>query len=278
MNPMMNDILILADLCSNHAMSVDLAETMLDECAVLELVPKIQLFNQHTWPDAFMDLLRERKFIASVFKPDDIDRIMPYEPIALKIASTESLHAKLIDACLDTRLPLIISTGGMIPAELFTLVMYTLSNHIAPDITYMHCIATYPTCPDELNIATIRYFAQRYNKVGLSIHTDNSTHAHNASILALAFGARTFEYHIKPIDTHTSRIPEAHSALSSTQIYHIKVNLVSALEQIGNSCLNIKRPDRADILEYRKRWNTEWPTVGELPDATKQGAHINESS
>ncbi len=101
---------VYADLATCHGGSYAVAQKLISEVSAAGAIPKIQLFSKKTWP---RDWPLPERFVASVFRPEDLDFIMPHKPLALKIASVEATYSALIFAARDTKLPLLISTGGM---------------------------------------------------------------------------------------------------------------------------------------------------------------------
>ena len=59
-----------------------------------------------------------------------------------------------------------------------------------------HCIGSYPTAPEDMNVGQVSYLRNRYPhlQIGFSSHEDPSTN--DIAPLALALGARSFEKHV----------------------------------------------------------------------------------
>jgi sialic acid synthase SpsE len=248
-----NQIVVLADLCTNHHQDKNQARRLLNQIAFCDGVyPKIQLYSQETWPDEFLDLLEdENEFVTSVFRPSDVAKILPYKPLALKIASTESLHSELINIALASGLPIIISTGGMTYTEIANLRIHT---DFQDNIYYLHCIALYPTSPSKLYLAALSQFD------GLSLHTSSRYLAETASLIAVAMHSNIFEYHIRLHDDTENSHSDAQSSLCIGDIVNILVRLNVAKSMLLKQNLD-ERPDRSDIIKYRTRWNQTYPSI-----------------
>ena len=108
-----------------------------------------------------------------------------------KIASPEIIHLPLIAAAAQTRKPLIISTGMAELSEIYTADEIARC-HGATDITYLHCISSYPANPEDFKLATLTRMINHGFHVGLSDHSLSNV----ASISAVALGAIVIEKHL----------------------------------------------------------------------------------
>lgn len=108
-----------------------------------------------------------------------------------KIASPEIVHGKLIQAAARTQKPLIISTGMASIREIHGAYSYAVAAG-GSDITFLHCISSYPANAEDFNMETLSALIKLGYKVGLSDHSLNST----AAIMAVALGATVIEKHL----------------------------------------------------------------------------------
>lgn len=114
------------------------------------------------------------EFGCSVFDIDDVQYLAKYVDY-LKIASYEFLWLDLINACVQTDLPIMISTGLCTEDEIHDFMRYCLHdgtpNHIN-NISLLHCVSNYPTKPEECNLVVIKKLKSYYGwKIGWSDHT-----------------------------------------------------------------------------------------------------------
>ena len=124
---------------------------------------------------------------------------------AFKIASGDSTFYPLLEAVAQFRKPILLSTGLSTLREiafaksLIERVWATTSSD-APDLTLLHCVASYPVPPDQANLGAIRTLENAFGgTVGYSDHTLGI----EAAVVAVALGARVIEKHFT-LDKHQS--------------------------------------------------------------------------
>lgn len=251
-----NMITVYADLCSNHKGNKEVFSELLADVIDAGAVPKVQLFSPKTFNREWLSM--PNPFVASVFKFEDIDFIMPYNPQALKVASVESTHFDLIKLCMATALPLIISTGGMDESELMQLI--DVLGDYDSQVCLMHCVALYPTPPDQVNLYRLKTLADVVDGIGLdwdlgwSCHVDprpNLANLMSMAAMAYVFGAEHFEVHVRPAKG-TARTPDEIVAMTP----HMLKMFVEHLDQleIWEGSEDLVGPDRESVVEWRKRW------------------------
>lgn len=257
---------LYADLCSNHHGNRDLFLRLCEEVRVVGAIPKIQLFNDQTFPHAWAKDL-DFPFVPSVFRPSDVDFILPHKLLALKVASVESTYWKLISRCLETDLPLIISTGGMDEAELMQLIDLISRSEADSRTCLMHCVSRYPTLPKEVHLGRLAKIGELLDNCAPAITLGWSSHwpvADPAAFaLAWAYGATQFEVHVREPEKVRMALelkmdPAAPATLDEQCAftpYGLK-QIISILKDLpvldGEETLGAG--DRRDVLKYRKRW------------------------
>ena len=115
-----------------------------------------------------------------------------FTPDYLKVASRDLTNLPLLEAMAETKIPIILSTGMAGKEDLDNaLSVITKYND---DISILHCVSQYPTNPNNLNLLTIKYLQENYEKytIGFSDHTIGIS----APIAAVAMGAKIIEKHI----------------------------------------------------------------------------------
>jgi len=244
-------ITVIGDIASNHAGNLQVLLKLCHDVASAGAVPKIQLYSDETFPTKWLGHLAPNCFIASVFRPGDIDVILPYQPMALKVASVEATYTELVDKCLSTGLPVIISTGGMNEDEFIELAMKTRAR---PDVTLMHCVSAYPALVEHLNLYRIASMADILDDIDGEQNLGFSCHSlfAGACLAAMALGATVFEVHVRPEEVATITA-DTECSLNTSQL----VWLVNGLNDL-NLALDQDAPfegvDRPDVLKWRKRW------------------------
>lgn len=108
-----------------------------------------------------------------------------------KIASPEIMHYELIGKTARTGKPLIISTGMASLQEIYWASEVADTNG-CKDLTFMHCISSYPAKAEDFNLNTMSRLMSHNFKVGLSDHSLDNT----AVIAAVALGATMIEKHL----------------------------------------------------------------------------------
>jgi pseudaminic acid synthase len=129
---------------------------------------------------------------SSVFDEEGLELVARYGPPFIKIASFENTDYPLIAAAAQTRIPVIISTGGMRDwTELVELNQFCREQGMA-DRTFLKCTSAYPAPLAELGLGSIPKIPFLGAAAGFSDHTDSPA----AASLAVALGATMIERHI----------------------------------------------------------------------------------
>lgn len=127
---------------------------------------------------------------ASPFSISAVEFLETLDCPIYKIASPEIIHLPLIAACAQTGKPLIISTGMADLHEIYAADEIARQNGCT-DITFLHCISSYPAFPSDFNLETMVRLKNHQFHVGLSDHSLDNT----AAICATALGAIVIEKH-----------------------------------------------------------------------------------
>src|SRR3989344_5676736 len=108
-----------------------------------------------------------------------------------KVASFEIVDTPLLERIGKTKKPVIMSRG-MATEEEIRLAIRTLKRYGCPAIALLHCVSSYPTQPDQMNLATIPDIAKRFKVIpGLSDHTLGTA----VSVASIPLGATIIEKH-----------------------------------------------------------------------------------
>ena len=132
------------------------------------------------------------EFVETICSIGAMSVLKLFTPDYLKVASRDLTNLPLLNELAATKTPIIISTGMAGKKELDTALDTMTKHH--EDITILHCVSEYPTHPDHVNLNSITYLKEHYNKytIGYSDHTVGIS----AAIAAVAMGAKVIEKHI----------------------------------------------------------------------------------
>lgn len=244
-----DNVTVYADICTNHHGSRKVYDELVQGIQSAGAIPKIQLYSAETFDRTWT---LPETFAASVFRTSDVDYIMKYNPMVLKVASVESTHFDLIKLLMTTNVPLAISTGGMDEEELLQLLDCVQAYE--PGICLMHCVSMYPTPLEHCNMHRISTLADCMEEVlmpdwvGWSCHTREW---YAPLISALTQSASQLEFHVMVDSKHVKSLDE----FSSTDLPGLKQIMrvcKNTMSMLGSG--DVEQADRDSVLEWRGRW------------------------
>ena len=186
-------------------------------------------------------------FLATPFGPADVTRLASLQVAALKVASTDLTNEPLLDAAVQTGLPLILSTGASTEEEIKRCVDARAHQGALDRLILMHCVSAYPTPLDAINLRTIATLRQAFRvPCGLSDHTTSV----ETGAWAVAAGACVIEKHLT-YDRRTAG-PDHAMSLDPGQLgeYVARIRLVE--RSMGNGRLGMS-PLEADVREVARK-------------------------
>ncbi len=127
---------------------------------------------------------------ASCWDVESVKVIAQYDVPWLKIPSALLTNRTILNAYLDTKRPLLLSTGMSTIEEIDQAVIALQE----ADLTVMHCHSAYPSPVEEVNLSCIPVFKKRYPwcEVGYSSHTVSPW----PCLMAAVCGAQVIEAHL----------------------------------------------------------------------------------
>lgn len=133
------------------------------------------------------------EWYASPWDEGSVDFLMQYDIPYLKIASACATDRELLQRCIATGKPLLVSTG-MADLALVRKIVGTISNEGGDIACLYHCVSTYPAKVDELNLQAIRTLRDEFPDVpiGYSGHEVGVA----TTLMAVVEGAASVERHI----------------------------------------------------------------------------------
>jgi N,N'-diacetyllegionaminate synthase len=177
-------------------------------------------------------------FVSSPFDVAAVDMLVRLDVDALKIASGDLTHHRLIAHAAATGRPLILSTGLSTLDDVAAAVSCAREGG-ARALALLHCVSAYPTPSDQQNLAALRTLAAVFGlPVGLSDHTVDGA----GLAAAVALGASLYERHVKASETD----PVIDAAVSSSPAALSRLVAVAADTQamLGSG---VRAPQAAEI-------------------------------
>ena len=130
-------------------------------------------------------------FTASVFGEKSLDFYMSLKPPYVKVASCDLNNHRLLSACAERNVKLIVSTGMSTLGEIETS-LNVLTKAGADDVVLLHCVSVYPAPVEIMNLSFIDTLKSAFGvPIGLSDHTESSL----AVAIAVAKGVTWVEKH-----------------------------------------------------------------------------------
>jgi N-acetylneuraminate synthase len=172
---------------------------------------------------------------SSPFDSKSVDLLEDLNCPAYKIASFEAKDHEFIKKVASTKKPLVISTGVSNFLEIEeTLEIARESGSM--EIAILHCISSYPSNTQDMNILAIKQLMKLGVEVGLSDHSLGNL----APIMAVAFGATIIEKHFT--ESRSDGGPDAAFSLEPNELKSLKTETTNAwIAKSGNGVLNDNR-------------------------------------
>jgi N,N'-diacetyllegionaminate synthase len=130
-------------------------------------------------------------FLSSPFSVEAVQMLARVGVPAWKVASGEASDLPLINAILETALPVLVSTG-MSPLKEIDAIVERVRVRSVP-FAVMQCSSSYPCPPERVGLNVLELFQERYRApVGLSDHSGTIY----PSLAAATLGAAVLEVHV----------------------------------------------------------------------------------
>src|SRR5690554_886046 len=132
------------------------------------------------------------EFVETLCATGCLSLLKLFTPDYLKVASRDLTNLPLLAALVETKIPIIVSTGMAGKKELDNAIETITQYH--SDLSILHCVSQYPTHPKNVNLRTINYLINHYSDytIGYSDHTIGIS----TPVAAVASGAKIIEKHI----------------------------------------------------------------------------------
>lgn len=173
------------------------SEQVAEEHRLRPLLEKLQLSDEE-WAQVFSKA-REIAAPTMVFVYDlpSLRLALEFEPLALKLNSSDLVNGPLLRACAESGLPIFLGTGASTLEEI-TAAMDWIARCGGRRVILMHGIQDFPTALGDSRLQRIRMLKNLFGlPVGYGDHTDAGLEiAPFADLLALGLGADCLEKHI----------------------------------------------------------------------------------
>ncbi|MBV9549747.1 MAG: pseudaminic acid synthase [Alphaproteobacteria bacterium] len=213
-----------------------------------------KLYDLYKWAQTPYDwheamIAHARKLGLTVFStPFDetaVDLLESLDAPAYKVASFEVTDLPLIRYIARTGKPMIMSTGMASEAEIGEAVEAARSAG-SQDIVLLHCISSYPTPIEQINLRQMQTLAKRFGTIpGLSDHTLGTT----ASVAAVALGANFIEKHFTL--SRADKGPDSDFSLEPGELRTLCRETRDAWLALGKAGFDRQQAEKAN-LQFRR--------------------------
>lgn len=177
------------------------------------------------------------QFLITPFDEVSLNELEDLGVEAYKVASTDTTNLPFLRKIAETGKPVILSTGMCDETEVDAAVQEI--KEINPKLILLQCTANYPIKDEEVNLAVIPVYAERYGcLVGYSDHTVGI----GAAPFAIPYGAKVLEKHFT-INKEDDG-PDHRASLDPKELKDF-VSMVRRAEQFHGS--KVKRPTDSEM-------------------------------
>ncbi|MFH1421275.1 MAG: N-acetylneuraminate synthase family protein [Planctomycetota bacterium] len=194
------------------------------------------------------------QFLISVFDCQSLKNILNLSVSAIKIPSGEITNEPLINAAVDTNLPLIISTGMSYLNEVEEVASLLKKRNALDRTAFLHCVSAYPAPVEAVNLRVIQTMKNILKRpAGFSDHTNSIT----AAAAAVSLGACIIEKHFTYSKSakgpdHSSSLTPSEFSLMVKYIREAESALGDGVKQVMECEKNMRTSSRRGIYAARK--------------------------
>lgn len=132
--------------------------------------------------------------ITTPFDEASVDAIDRLGIEVIKVASASASDWPLLSRMVQSKKPVVCSTGGLKIQEIDALVEFFKKHNTT--FALLHCVGLYPTPKEEMQLNRIEFMRKRYLDVPIGFSTHEDPNDISCVQMAYAKGARLFEKHI----------------------------------------------------------------------------------
>ena len=191
------------------------------------------------------------KFISTPLDLESADFLLK-KADAIKIASGDNNFFPLIEKVLNSKKPLIISTG-MTNLKNLKYLINTIENKIGKRktknrVSLLHCVTSYPVEDRYANLRSISYLIKKLDiNIGYSDHTIGN----EACLTSVALGAKIVEKHFT-LDKNYSKFRDHALSADFSDLQNLVKSIRKIERQLGSSNKEIAPPEKKIIKIVRR--------------------------
>ncbi|MBI5132510.1 MAG: N-acetylneuraminate synthase family protein [Rhodopseudomonas palustris] len=182
---------------------------------------------------------RNMPFLCTAFDFDSLDMLVDTVKITtMKVASSEVTNIPFLQQIGRHGLAAILSTGASTLEEVGTAIE-ALRASGCPELILLHCVSSYPTPADQLNLRAIQTLKREFGlPVGFSDHSEGT----QAAVVSVALGAVAIEKHFT-LD-RSMEGPDHAASLEPDELKSLVSEVALAHRSLGDG---VKRPMPCEI-------------------------------
>jgi len=215
----------------------------------------VKRFSQTRLKEEEFKILRDElgklnfQAICTPFDEESVNLIEKHNYDIIKIGSCSFTDWPLLERIVKAKKPVIASTAGIELKDIDNVVSFFLNRKA--DLSIMHCVAEYPTKPENLQLNQIDLFKNRYKEVNIGYSTHEDPGNYTSIKLAVAKGAVIFEKHIG-LETEDIKL-NAYSA-NPHQVYNWLKSAKEAFHMCGikNERYKFTEKEIGDLKSLRR--------------------------
>jgi N,N'-diacetyllegionaminate synthase len=269
-------VFVVAEIGNNHEGSFEIAERMIADAAAagadavkFQTIDPAKLvaaseparreqLGRFRFDRGQFEALKNRAdkesvlFLSTPFDCDCVAWLAELVP-AFKIASGDNNFTALLERVASTRKPVIMSTG-MSGAESLSSSRANLESAwrkhgiVHPGLSFLHCVVSYPTPPEEAELLAIRELVSLDGIVpGYSDHTLGI----EAAILSVGIGARIVEKHFT-LDKRQKTFRDHQLSADPSDFCRMVQGIRAAEKLLGCGRLSVRPCEQAAVASARR--------------------------
>jgi N-acetylneuraminate synthase len=133
--------------------------------------------------------------ICTPFDEESVQDLVNHGIEVIKVASCSANDWPLLEAIVDTRKPVICSTGGLRISEIDQVVNFVTHRHVK-EFALLHCVGIYPTQNAGVHLNFMDTMTRRYHWLDIGYSGHEAPENCDVVKVAVAKGARILERHV----------------------------------------------------------------------------------